>query len=431
MRICVYGLWHLGCVTAACLAEAGHEVIGLDKDEALVDNLNRGVPPIMEHGLEDLIRHGLASASLSFSTDMEKVLQDVQVIWVAFDTPVDEDDHADVESILKQVERLFPYVQDHTLVLISSQLPVGTSRELQRIFLERFPEKEAHFAYSPENLRLGKAIEAFKHPDRVVAGYDEMAARRLIEEVFDPFSPHIEWMSIESAEMTKHALNAFLATSVTFINEIATLCEQVGADAREVERGLKSDSRIGEKAYLGPGAAYSGGTLARDIRFLGELGERLDLPTPLITGVERSNSEHQMWAVRRLNQYLGDLIQKKIAVWGLTYKVGTNTLRRSGAVDICRELAAQGALVQAYDPAVPELPEAYSQFITLSSSAREALQGVDALVLFTGWPEFKEVDALEYLQSMKNPLVLDANRFLADVLDNVQGIQYLTVGKGE
>jgi UDPglucose 6-dehydrogenase len=430
MKVCVVGLWHLGCVTAACLADAGHQVIGWDPDEKVVDDLTRAVPPIMEAGLEDLIRRGIASASLSFSTDVENSLADAEVVWVTFDTPVDEEDRADVDYVHKQVERLFPYLEDRTLVLISSQLPVGSTRELKNTFQQRFPDKEVFFAYSPENLRLGKAIKVFTQPDRVVVGCEDTTARHLIEELYKPFSPHFEWMSIESAEMTKHALNAFLAVSVTFINEIAALCEQVGADAKEVEHGLKSDVRIGSKAYLSPGGAFSGGTLARDIHFLDELGRRLDQPTPLISGVEPSNQEHRKWAVRRLNQLTGDLIQKKIAVWGLTYKVGTNTLRRSHAVDACRELAAQGALIYAYDPAVPSLPEAYTQFISLAPTAEEALRDAHALILFTGWPDFKEIEPLTFLRMMKDPLVLDANRFLAEGLENVEGIRYVTVGKG-
>ena len=430
MKICVYGLWHLGSVTAACLADAGHQVIGLDNAAEVVETLSQGGAPVMEFGLEDKIRHGLASRTLSFTTSIENAMRGAEAVWVAFDTPVDENDHADVEFVRKQVERIFPFLEDQALILVSSQVPVGTTRQLQRVFHERFPQKDVYFAYTPENLRLGKAIDVFTHPDRVVAGCDEPAARMKIEEIFAPFSPRFEWMSIESAEMTKHALNAFLATSVTFINEIAVLCEQVGADAGEVSRGLKSDARIGERAYLSPGGAYSGGTLARDIRFLGELGDKLALKTPLVSGVEQSNDLHRSWAVRRLNQLLGVLIQKKIAVWGLTYKAGTNTLRRSGALDICRELAAQGVLIRAYDPAVPQLPETAAQFVTLASSAELALEGADALILFTGWPEFKEIDPAVFLREMRDPLVLDANRFLADTLEKVEGIRYITVGKG-
>jgi UDPglucose 6-dehydrogenase len=430
MKICVYGLWHLGSVTAACVADAGHQVAGLDNAAEVIEDLNRGDAPVMEFGLEDLIRRGLASKALSFTADFETALRGAEAVWVAFDTPVDEDDRADVDFVRKQVERIFPFLEDQTLVLISSQVPVGTTRQLQKIFRERFPQREVYFAYSPENLRLGKAIEVFTHPDRVVAGCDEPAARLKIEEIFAPFAPRVEWMSIESAEMTKHALNAFLATSVTFINEIAVLCEQVGADAGEVSRGLKSDARIGEKAYLSPGGAYSGGTLARDIRFLGELGDKLALKTPLVSGVEQSNDMHRTWAVRRLNQLLGVLIQKKIAVLGLTYKAGTNTLRRSGALDICRELAAQGALIRAYDPAVPQLPEAAAQYITLADSAEQAMEGADALIVFTGWPEFREINPAAFMKAMRNPLVLDANRFLADALDHAEGLRYITVGMG-
>lgn len=431
MKICVYGLWHLGCVTAACLAEAGHTVIGLDQDERVIENLKREIPPILEPGLEELVRKGLASGVLGFSADMAIALEETRVIWVTFDTPVDEKDQADSDYVYKKITLLFPYLKDQTLVLISSQLPVGSTKHLAAAYQKTFPHGKVHFAYSPENLRLGKAISVFTNPDRVVAGIENMDARRLIEEVFQPFSPRFEWMSIESAEMTKHAVNAFLATSVTFINEIASLCEQVGADAKEVERGLKSDSRIGERAYLSPGSAYSGGTLARDIRFLGDLGSRLHQPTPLISGVEQSNDAHRMWAVRRLKQELGDFLQKKIAVWGLTYKAGTDTLRRSGAVDICRELAAQGVILQAYDPSIKSLPETYAQFISLFPSAEEALRDADALIVYTGWPEFKTIDKEDFLSNLKNPLVLDANRYLAEVLEGDEDIRYLSVGKGE
>lgn len=430
MKICVYGLWHLGCVSAACLAQAGHQVIGLDQDEAVVEKLNQGVAPIMEPGLKELIQQGLVSTTLSFSTDMAAALKDTPVVWVTFDTPVDESDQADVEFVLRRIERLFPYLEEHSLVLISSQLPVGSVRETRNTFMQRFPGKQAHFAYSPENLRLGQAIQSFTHPDRVVAGYEDEAARRLIGEVFEPFNPKMEWMSIESAEMTKHALNAFLATSVAFINEVAALCEQTGADAKDVERGLKSDSRIGERAYLSPGGAFAGGTLARDIRFLSDLGRRLEFPTPLVDGVRQSNEAHRMWAVRRLTQLTDTLIQKKIAVWGLAYKVGTNTLRRSGAVDMCRELAAQGALIYAYDPAIQQLPDSYAQFITLCATPQEALQDADALIVYTGWPEFKLIDPEVLATRMKTALALDANRFLADSLQTADAIRYITVGKG-
>jgi UDPglucose 6-dehydrogenase len=279
------------------------------------------------------------------------------VIWVAYDTPVDEEDHADVNYVVERVSRLFPYLETGQEVLISSQLPVGTSRHLETLFAQARPGVDVSFSYSPENLRLGKAISVFTQPDRVVIGVRTEKSREVFARLLAPFTDHIEWMSVESAEMTKHALNAFLATSVTFINEIASICERVGADAKEVERGLKSESRIGPKAYLGPGGAFAGGTLARDIAFLTDLGQQNGLPMHLVPAVRASNDAHKHWPRRRLVDLLGDLRGKTIAVWGLTYKAGTDTLRRSSAIELCQWLREQGASVQAHDPAVKQLPE--------------------------------------------------------------------------
>ena len=259
MKVCVLGLWHLGTVTAACLAAGGHQVSGLDFDQAVVANLKNGQPPLFEPGLEELVKQGLESGRLDFSSSAAEAVREARVIWVTYDTPVDDDDNADVEYVVERVARLFPYLEAGQAVLISSQLPVGTSKQLEALFAAARPGVAVSFSYSPENLRLGKAISVFSQPDRVVIGVRAEESRKRFAELLAPFTTHIEWMSVESAEMTKHALNAFLATSVTFINEIAAICEQVGADAKEVERGLKSESRIGPKAYLGPGGAFAGG----------------------------------------------------------------------------------------------------------------------------------------------------------------------------
>ena len=242
MRVCVLGLWHLGAVTAACLASGGHHVTGLDFDETVITNLKKGQPPLFEPGLEDLVKKGIQSGTLDFSTDPAQAMSGAEVIWVAYDTPVDDADNADVNYVIERVGKLFPYLKSGQEVLISSQLPVGTSAHLEKLFAKARPNLQASFSYSPENLRLGKAIAVFTQPDRVVIGTRFESSRKIFLELLSPFTDHIEWMSVESAEMTKHALNAFLATSVTFINEIASICEQVGADAKEVERGLKSES---------------------------------------------------------------------------------------------------------------------------------------------------------------------------------------------
>jgi UDPglucose 6-dehydrogenase len=429
MKVCVLGLWHLGTVTAACLAAGGHNVTGLDFEPAVVANLTDGTPPLFEPGLEGLVRAGLAAGRLTFTTHAADACREADVVWVAYDTPVDDDDRADVDFVVERVARLFPHLRDGALVLISSQVPVGSTRRLEERFAAAASSRRVAFAYSPENLRLGKAIEVFTRPDRVVVGVRSDADRVKVAELIAPFTQRIEWMSVESAEMTKHALNAFLATSVTFINEIAAVCEQVGADATEVERGLKSEMRIGPKAYLSPGGAFAGGTLARDIMFLSQLGSTHSVPTHLLSSVKTSNDAHRQWAQRRLTQLLSGVGGKTVAVWGLTYKPGTDTLRRSSSIELCHWLALNGALVRAHDPAVRSLPADLSQGMTLVETALSAVEGASALVVATPWPEYRQVIAADVAARMSRMLVLDANRFLGETVGRLAGAEYVSVGK--
>ena len=428
MKVCVAGLWHLGSVTAACLTAAGHEVVGLDPDPTVVARLAEGIPPLFEPGLEDLTRTGLAGGRLRFTTDAAGAVPAADVVWITADTPVDSDDRADVESVVASTVALFPHLRDGALVLVSSQLPVGTTARLERAFSEAAVGRAVGFAYSPENLRLGKAIDVFTHPDRVVAGVRTARDREVIADLLRPFTDRIEWMSVESAEMTKHALNAFLATSVTFINEIAALCEQVGADAAEVARGLKSEARIGPGAYLSPGGAFAGGTLARDVMFLSQLGHDRGVATHLLSSVKTSNDAHRQWAQRRLADVIGPLDGKRIAVWGLTYKPGTDTLRRSSAVELCDWLGARGALVRAHDPAVRALPADLAR-AELAPDPLGAVDGASALVVATAWPEYRTVDAAQVAARMTGRVVLDANGFLSATLGREPQFDYFTVGK--
>jgi len=429
IKIAVVGLWHLGTVTAGCLASAGYEVVGYDANAETVAGLRRGCLPVTEPGLAALIQSGMQGGKLSFS-DEPAALRGSEIIWIAYDTPVDEDDRADVEFVVEQVKATFPYLKDDALVLISSQLPVGSTRRLEEVYRRCQPEGKVTFAYLPENLRLGRAIEVFTKPDRVVAGARDSASRERIAALLKPFTERIEWMSVESAEMTKHALNAFLATSVTFINELASVCEKVGADAQDVARGLKSDLRIGPRAYLNPGAAFAGGTLARDISFLMEIGRQERIATHLFSSVQASNSEHKNWARHRLVEMLGQLQGTKIAILGLTYKPGTDTLRRSSAIELCRWLKQQGAAVAAYDPAVKSLPGDLAEMIELQPSIEVALRGAVATVVSTEWEEFRSIGADELVAWMARALVLDAGRFLEDRVGRDRRIQYLAVGRG-
>jgi UDPglucose 6-dehydrogenase len=330
--------------------------------------------------------------------------------------------------VFDRVKGIYPHVDGGTLILISSQLPVGSTRKLEEIYRRLRPEGDATFAYSPENLRLGKAIEAFSRPERVVMGVRAAGDRDRIAILLQPFTENIEWMSVESAEMTKHALNAFLATSVAFTNELAGLCERVGADAKQIERGLKSDSRIAPRAYLSPGGAFSGGTLARDLSFLVDIGRTESLPVQLLSSVRLSNEAHKTWPRRRLLEVLGGLRTKTVAVLGLTYKPGTDTLRRSVAVETCHWLSQQGAAVRAYDPAVRALPDELSKLVDLCPSVEQALRGAVAALVATEWPEFTSIQADSLIGWMERPLVLDPGRFLESSLGRDKRIQYLSVG---
>ncbi|TAK86053.1 MAG: UDP-glucose/GDP-mannose dehydrogenase family protein [Betaproteobacteria bacterium] len=426
MNVCVQGLWHLGSVTAAGLASLGHRVLGLDFDATNIDRLNKGTPPLFEPGLEDLIKSGLASGLLRFSENPEAA-GEAQVLWVAYDTPVDEEDNADVDFVVRQVEKSLPHLASGSMVLVSSQMPVGSVRRLEEIARRRFPGKGVEFACSPENLRLGKALDVFLKPDRIVAGVRSDAGRQKVERLLRPITDRIEWMSVESAEMTKHAINAFLATSVTFANEIASICEGVGADAKEVERGLKTEGRIGPKAYLSPGGAFAGGTLARDIAFLGNAAADLHLTIPLLTSVRPSNEAHKQWAARKLQSLFPDLSKTRVAIWGLTYKPGTDTLRRSMSVELCNWLIARDVKVIVHDPAVKALPAEWSGKVERSDHPVVALSGAQALVMATEWPEYRDVPANQIGETSPGIVVLDANRFLSHLAGH-GGLKYVAVG---
>jgi UDPglucose 6-dehydrogenase len=417
VNVVVQGLWHLGSVTAACLAAAGHHVIGLDGDVSTIARLREGKAPIAEPGLDELLaKH---ASRLEFTTDVAAAAR-ADVAWVTYDTPVDADDNADVDFVIARLGEMLPHLRDGAVVIVSSQLPVGSVARLEAM------RPGVRFAASPENLRLGKAISVFSDPDRVIVGVRDEETKAAITELLAPITSKIEWMTVESAEMTKHAINAFLALSVTFANELASVCERVGADAKQVERGLKTESRIGPKAYLAPGGAFAGGTLARDVAFLTQLGQRHALALPLLSGVRPSNEAHKKWARRRLEDRLGSLAGVTVAVWGLTYKPGTDTLRRSASVELCRDLVQAGAKVVAWDPAVRSLPEDLASVMSLAASGAAALAGASALVVATEWPELEKI-SLDALKTMKRILVVDANRFLAKRFAGHE-VEYYAVG---
>ena len=430
MRVTVFGLWHLGCVTAACIAEAGHDVVGLDVDATLIGRLKNAKPPIDEPGLETLIGEGLQSKKLRFTDDAADALQDAEVLWVAFDTPLNDRDEADVEFVWDQLERIKNQIRPGTLVLISSQVPVGFTRALA----EGWADRGVRFGISPENLRVGKALEGFRTPERIVVGlsHPDQDRDRVTTLFTSPAAarpPRIEWMSLESAEMTKHAINAFLAVSVSFANEVARLCEAVGADAKEVERGLKSEGRIGPRAYLSPGAAFAGGTLARDLNFLIQFGKMHEAGTPLLEGVVASNNLHEHWTLLTVMALLLEVSHPVVAILGLTYKPGTNTLRRSAAVTLAKWLKSRGVTVRAHDPMIGSLPDELQGVASLFASPAEALEGADVAVIGTDWPQFRGLTVESFVATMRHARIVDPNWFLAATLSQDSRITYVATGR--
>ena len=419
MNIVVLGLWHLGCVTAACAAKF-ESVTGLDFDSLVVDQLRQGKPPLFEPGLAELVDAGLRSGHLEFSNDPAVACREADLLWVCYDTPVDDNDRPDLTPVLDGITRCAPFLRANRLVLVSSQVPAGTCQTLENA------HPHLRFAYSPENLRLGKAIEIFLHSDRIILGVRTKEDELALAPVLHHFTTNLMVVGVESAEMIKHAINAFLASSISFMNEIARVCEGVGADAREVERGLKSESRIGPGAYLSPGGPFAGGTLARDVAALSEIAREKDASLVLIPAIKLSNDQHKRWAIQTLKDELGPLVGKRIAVLGVTYKPGTDTLRRSLAIELCRWFLSEGAEVGVYDPVVQELPSELPG-VNLCRDLEAVVEGAAAAVVCTEWPQIRGADWERLCK--KELVVIDANGFLAVPLEQRRGVIYRRVGK--
>ncbi len=428
MKICVLGLWHLGSVTSACLAHLGHEVVGVDQDREVVARLNAAVAPVLEPELEALLHQGLASGTLSFSSDVREATAGAQILWMAWDTPLDQNAEPQPELLMQRLEAALPWLDPRTQVVVSSQLPVGSMRTLHERARTLRGGADLCWAYLPENLRLGSAVNDFLHPHRILVGTAPGSDHGSLAQLLAPLGAPVEWMSVESAEMSKHALNAFLALSVTFANEIASLCERAGADAKEVERGLRSDPRVGPKAYIAPGAAFAGGTLGREITFLNELARVHGVSTPVLSAIGPSNAAHRRWAQDALHRLFPHLPGTTFAVWGLTYKAGTDTLRDSPAVDLCDWMVLQGATVRVHDPVVRSLPQHWQATVTRVARPLEAVAGAHALVMATAWPIYREIAAEQLLAATDRLVVLDAVRLRPDLAALDERLSYVAVG---
>lgn len=427
-KVCVIGIWHLGSVYSACLADLGYQVFGMDRDPDKIEKLNHGEPPIFESGLKELIMKNLTPGRLNYTTDLNLALKGADFVLITFDTPVDDNDEVDLSPVFDTVLEAARILENDSIIIVSSQVPVGTCDQLQGLIKQTNPALVFDIAYSPENLRLGKAINYFKKPDRIVIGADCSATLDRIEAFFSVVSAPKLRMNLRSAEMTKHAINAFLATSISFANEIANLCDELGVDAIKVAEALKSESRIGGGLPLLPGLSFAGGTLARDLIILKNLGKISGYKTPLIDGVLTVNQRQNGLVLRKLQKVYGSVENLTVGILGLTYKPGTSTLRRSAAIEIITELSANGAKVRACDPKADMAEVRRHQGFELCPDPYSLAKGADALVIVTDWPEFRNLDFDLIKSLMKRPVLIDAKNMLYDMELTGKGFIYSGVG---
>jgi UDPglucose 6-dehydrogenase len=427
--VCVIGIWHLGAVNAAGFAEKGYRVIGLELDEEKARRLQSGLPPLFEPGLEEMTRKHLKTGNLRFTTDPGAAAAAAWVV-IAYDSPVNDRDEVDITPVVEAARLVAPHLQPATALVITSQVPLGSCEKIEAEVRALNPGWRSGVVYTPENLRLGAAIARFLEPDMLVLGASTPAAADAAMVLYGPFATEKLTMDLRSAEMVKHALNAFLATSITFINEIANLADRLGADAVAVGRALKLDKRIGKSALMMPGLGFSGGTLARDVtqlrKFSGELGYAPKLLDAIVDVNEGTFDE----IIVRLQRKLGSLSGKRVGVLGLTYKPGTSTVRRSPALKIMDKLAAAGAACAGYDPKASddELAEV-APALSRAKDVRELATGADALVLVTEWPEFRELPLAALAKVMSRPLLVDSKNYLDPAQVAGAGFDYQGFGR--
>lgn len=429
-KISVFGIWHQGAVASACLANAGYNVVGFDHDQDRVRNLNIGKAPLFEPGLDDLLAKAIKSGRLSFTSDIKLGLADAKNIIIAFDTPVDENDEIDLSGIYMTAREMASYLMPDSVILVTAQVPVGTSEKIAGLIRETNPHADFGIAYSPENLRLGQAIERYKAPPMPVIGSDRVETLNRVEKLLSPFSVSWMRMSLRSAEMTKHTLNAFLAVSICFANEIGNLCDEVGADAQEIAKGLRLEPRIGPEAMLLPGLGFSGGTLARDMKTLQHLGDQLGCDTLVIDGAWEANQRQNWIVVKNLRKIFGSCHGLHVSVLGLTYKPDTSTLRRSVSIDIIRDMVSQGAVVKAYDPMADRQELSSHREFEFCADAYMAAEGSDVLILITPWPEFKKLDYQRIHTLLKRPLIFDPQNMLEPEPLSQMGFVHVGIGRG-
>lgn len=438
MKIAIVGTGYVGLVTGTCFAEIGTDVTCIDIDQRKIENLKQGIIPIFEPGLDELVAKNVREGRLHFSTSLADSMEGVSLIFSAVGTPPDEDGSADLSYVL-DVARTVGQNLDHYVVLVTkSTVPVGTAQKVKAVIREELDKRGVDIPFdvasNPEFLKEGAALKDFMAPDRVVVGVESEQARKLLEKLYKPFMLNgyrLLFMDIASAEMTKYAANAMLATRISFMNDIANLCERVGADVDQVRKGIGTDPRIGNK-FLYPGCGYGGSCFPKDIKALSRIGRQAGYPMQIIDAVEAVNEQQKGIVFRKLSEAFGGNLQgKTIAVWGLAFKPETDDMREAPSLVVIDQLLAAGATVRAFDPvAMDEARRRLGDRITYCTNKMDAATGADAVALLTEWKQFRLPEWDKVKGVMRGNVVVDGrNIYDAEELKQL-GLQYSRIGRG-
>lgn len=431
MKITVIGTGYVGLVAGTCLAEMGNDVICVDNDTNKLAQLEQGIIPIFEPGLEELIVTNVEQGRLTFSNDLDTAVKNSLICFIAVGTPQGQDGSADLSAVYNVAECIAKSMNDYKIIVNKSTVPVGTAVEVAK-FIEKHTKFEFDVVSNPEFLKQGAAVEDFLKPDRVIIGSDSEKATKLMQELYAPFlrtgNPVIT-MDVKSAEMTKYAANSFLATKISYINEIANICEKVGADIEMVRAGMCSDSRIGSK-FLFPGLGYGGSCFPKDVSAMIKTAQDFGCESKILSAVKATNSaQRQLFIDKIKNRFPSDLKGKTFAVWGLAFKPKTNDMREAPAITIISKLLECGAKVVAFDPKATETAKGiFGDKITYATNAYDALQNADALLLLTEWNEFRRPNFEKIKALLKTPVIIDGrNQYDKKSLKSL-GIEYINFG---
>ena len=439
MRVTIIGSGYVGLVAGACFAQMGNAVICLDVDSKKIENLTKGIIPIYEPGLESMVAENHKRGNLCFTTDKSQALSNAEVIFIAVGTPMGEDGSADLRYVEAVAEDIGAHLQEYAVIVDKSTVPVGTARKVRALIAQGLQKRGAKVEFdvvsNPEFLKEGVAIKDFMSPDRVVVGADCARALEIMKALYAPFlikSDRFIAMGIESAEMTKYAANAMLATKISFINEISQICERVGANINDVRLGIGSDSRIGY-SFIYPGCGYGGSCFPKDVKALEKVALDCGYTPRILQAIDAVNAAQKGFLVEKICARFGeDLRGRTFCVWGLAFKPETDDMREASSLVLIRELIARGARVQAYDAKACEQARFYLSdvldSIEFASSKYDALKGCDAMVLVTEWREFRSPDFGEIAKLLKSPIIFDGRNIYHTLNLESKGFEYYQIG---